>query len=81
MTALIPKAVITAYPQALPDPLRTTPLANARCNTLINPTTVTCFNCGKNSYFTLSCLEPKDISNIKKIEEEETSNKLGKEEP
>jgi len=29
----------------------------------------------------MSCLEPKDIGNIKKIEEEETSNKLGKEKP
>jgi hypothetical protein len=29
----------------------------------------------------MSCLELKDIGNIKEIEEEETSNKLGKEEP
>jgi len=41
----------------------------------------TCFNCGKNSYFALSCLELKDKGNIKEIEEEETSNKLRKEEP
>jgi len=42
---------------------------------------VTCFNCGKDSYFTTSYPELKDIGNIKKIEEEETSNKLEKEEP
>jgi len=42
---------------------------------------VTCFNCGKDSYFTILCLELKDIGNIKKIEEEEISNKLGKEKP
>jgi len=42
---------------------------------------VTCFNCGKNSYFAISYLEPKDIGNIKEIEEEETPNKLEKEEP
>jgi len=29
----------------------------------------------------MSCLELKDIGNIKEIEEEEMSNKLGKEEP
>jgi len=37
---------------------------------------VTCFNCGKNSYFATSYLELKDTGNIKEIEEEETSNKL-----
>jgi len=42
---------------------------------------VTCFNYGKNSYFTTSYLELKDIGNIKEIEEEEMSNKLEKEEP
>jgi len=42
---------------------------------------VMCFNYRKNSYFTTSCLELKDIGNIKEIEEEEISNKLGKEEP
>jgi hypothetical protein len=42
---------------------------------------VTCFNYRKDGYFTTSCLELKDIGNIKEIEEEETSNKLGKEEP
>ena len=40
-----------------------------------------CFNYRKNSYFTTSCLELKDIGNIKEIEEEEMSNKLRKEEP
>jgi len=29
----------------------------------------------------LSCLEPKDIGDIKEMEEGETSDKLGKEEP
>jgi len=57
------------------------PLANACYNTLINPAIVTCFNCGKDSYFTIFCLELKDIGNIKEIEEEEMSNKLGKKEP
>ena len=58
------------------------PLANAYCNTLINPALVTCFNYRKDSYFTMSCLELKDTGNIKEIEEkEEISNKLGKEEP
>jgi len=42
---------------------------------------VICFNCGKDSYFTTSYLELKDIDNIKEIKEEEISNKLGKEEP
>jgi len=41
----------------------------------------TCFNCGKDSYFTTSCPELKDTGNIKEIEKEEMSNKLGKEEP
>jgi len=40
-----------------------------------------CYNCDKEGYFTLSCLELKDNSNIKEIEEGEISNKLGKEEP
>ena len=61
--------------------LYTTPLANTHCNTLIDPTTVTCFNYKKDSYFALSYPEPKDIGNIKEIEEEEISNKLKKEEP
>jgi len=58
------------------------PLANTRRNTLIDPASVMCFNCGKDSYFTTFCLELKDMGNIKEIEEEEEmSNKLGKEEP
>ena len=32
---------------------------------------VTCFNYGKNRYFTLSYLKLRDIDNIKEIEEEE----------
>ena len=42
---------------------------------------VTYFNYGKDGYFTTSYLELKDIGNIKEIEKEEMSNKLGKEEP
>jgi len=42
---------------------------------------VTCFNYRKDSYFILSCLELKNIGNIKEMEEEEMFNKLGKEEP
>ena len=42
---------------------------------------VMCFNYRKDSYFALFCTELQDISNIKEIEEKETSNKLGKEEP
>jgi len=42
---------------------------------------VTCFNCGKDSYFTLSCPELKDIGNIKEIEEERRFNKLKKKNP
>jgi hypothetical protein len=41
----------------------------------------TCYNCNKEGYFALSCLELKDIGNIKEIKEGEISNKLGKEEP
>jgi len=65
----------------LPNLLHTIPLINAYYNIPINPTTVICFNYGKDNYFTISCLEPKDIGDIKEIEEEEMSNKLGKEEP
>jgi len=57
------------------------PLVNTYRNTLINSAIVICFNYGKDSYFTIYCLELKDIGNIKKIEKEETSNKLEKEEP
>jgi len=81
MTTLTLKAVTTAYLRTLPDPLRTIPLTNARRNTLIDPAIVIYFNCGKDNYFAMSCLELKDIGNIKEIEEEETSNELGKEEP
>jgi len=80
-TALILKAVITTYLQASSKLLYTIPLANACCNTLVNPTMVTCFNCGKDSYFTTSYLELKDIGDIKELEEEETSNKLEKKNP
>jgi len=73
--------VITTYLRASSKLLYTIPLANAYCNTLINPTMVTYFNYGKDGYFTTSYLELKDIGNIKEIEKEEMSNKLGKEEP
>ena len=72
--------VITTYLQALSKLLYIIPLANAHYNILINPTTVTCFNCGKDSYLTMSYLELKDIGNIKEIEEEEMFNKLRKKE-
>ena len=39
-----------------------------------------CFNCKKNGYFILFCLELKDIGNIKEIKKEEMSNKLKNEE-
>jgi len=42
---------------------------------------VICFSYRKDGHFALSCLEPKNIGNIKEIEEEEVFNKLGKEEP
>ena len=59
------------------------PLTSACYTTLIDPAIVTCFNCGKDSHFTLFCPELKDISDIKEIEkeEEEMSDKLGKEKP
>ena len=81
ITAFIPKAVITTHRRGLSDPLRTIPLTNAYCNILINPTIVIYFNYRKDSYFTTSYLELKDIGDIKEIEEGETSNELGKEEP
>ena len=55
------------------------PLTSTYCNTLIDSATVMYFNCGKNGYFTLSCLELKDMGNIKEIKEEEIFNKLKKE--
>ena len=65
----------------MPNLLYTIPLTNAYYNTPTNPIIVMYFNCGKDSHFILSCLEYKDIGNIKEIEEEEMSNKLGKKEP
>jgi hypothetical protein len=56
------------------------PLTSVHRNTLINSATVTCFKCGKDSHFTSSCPELKDIVNIKEIEEEEMFNELKKEE-
>jgi len=73
--------VITTYLQALSKLLYTITLANTCCNTLINPTIVIYFNYGKDSYFAISCPEPKDIGNIKEIKKEKISNKLGKKEP
>ena len=40
-----------------------------------------CYNYNKEGYFASSCLELKDIGDIKEIEEGKTSNELGKEEP
>jgi len=40
-----------------------------------------CYNCDKEGYFALSCLELKNNGDIKEIEEGEMSNKSGKEEP
>ena len=57
------------------------PLTNTRCNTLINYNIVMCYNCRQDKYFALFCLEPKNIYNIKEIEEEKMFDKLGKEEP
>ena len=59
------------------------PLTSTYYTTLIDPTTVIYFNCGKNGHFTSFYLELKDINNIKKIEEEEkkTSNKSEKKNP
>ena len=59
------------------------PPTSAYYTTLFNPATVTYFNYRKDNHFTSSCLELKDISNIKEIEKEEKeiSNKLGKEKP
>jgi len=39
------------------------------------------YNYNKEDYFTLSCLELKDIGDIKKIKKGEIFNKLGKKEP
>jgi len=40
-----------------------------------------CYNYNKEGYFVLSRPELRDIGNIKEIEKEEMSNKLGKGEP
>jgi len=40
-----------------------------------------CYNYNKEDYFTLLCLELRDIGNIKEIKEGEMSDKLEKEEP
>ena len=64
-----------------PDQPRTTLLTSIRRNTPIDPTSATCYNCDREGYFTLSCPELKDIGDIKEMEEGETSDKLGKEEP
>jgi len=56
-------------------------LTNIQRNTPIDYDIIICYNCGKDKYFALSCLELKNISNIKEIEEEEISDELGKEEP
>lgn len=80
-TALTPKAVTTTYSRASSESPRTIPSANARRNTPIDPATVTCFNCGKDGHFATSCPELKDMGDIKEIEEEETSDESGKEEP
>ena len=42
---------------------------------------VMCYNCDKDRYYALSCLQLKNTGNIKEIKEGEISNKLGKEEP
>jgi hypothetical protein len=39
------------------------------------------FNCGKDGHFASSCPEPKDIGDIEEMEEGETSDESGKEEP
>jgi len=39
------------------------------------------YNCNKEGHFALSCLELKDIGDIKEIKEEEIFNKSGKEKP
>ena len=81
MTTLVLKMVINANLRASSDPPYSIPPTSTCCTTLIDLATVICFNCGKDSYFISSCPEPKDIGNIKEIEEEETSNKLKKKEP
>ena len=42
---------------------------------------VICYNCNKDRHYALSCPQPKNIGNIKEIEEGEISDKLEKKEP
>jgi len=56
-------------------------LTSIRCNTLIDPILAIYYNYNKEDYFILLYLKLKDIGDIKEIEEGETSDKLGKEEP
>ena len=76
--ACVPKAVINVYLRTLFNLLYTTPLISTCCNTLIDFAIVIYYNYGKDSYFTLFCLKPKNISNSKEMEEEDLFNKLGK---
>ena len=80
-TALAPKAVTTTHRRGSPDPPRTTPSAGTRRNTPIDPASATCYNCDKEGHFASSCPELKDIGDIKEMEEGETSDESGKEEP
>ena len=40
-----------------------------------------CYNCDKDRHFALSCLEPKNIGDIKEIEKGETTDESEKEKP
>ena len=51
----------------MPNPLYTILLTSTYCNTLINPTTVICYNYRKDGYFILLYLELKNTGNIKEI--------------
>ena len=77
-TTLVLKTVINANLRALSDLLYSIFLTSARRTIPIDFATVIYFNCGKDGYFTSSCLELKDIGDIKEIEEEEIFNKLKK---
>ena len=65
----------------MPNLPYTIPLTSIYCNTLINTIIVICYSYRKDSYFTLFCLELKNIGNIKEIKEGEVFNKLEKKEP
>ena len=80
ITAPALKIVTTMYLRASPDQSRATPPAIACCNTPIDPATVTCYNCDKDGYFALFCLELKNIGDIKEIKEGEMTDELEKEE-